>query len=151
MPRFPSSTAHAMPVGPAPAMATERTFSATRAFYGDDRICRFARAGRSQTLSPSFWWIGKGPKKGAFPNEIHGVLLALSQGVRIRLILGDPPTPERKLTGGSISLTEVLEGEEEFLQAVAARINEIVAKPQGRYAISYVPGSPGARRPPRRS
>lgn len=106
---------------------------------------------RPQTLSLSFWWIRKGLKKGAFPTEIHGVLLALSQSVRIRLILGDPPTPERKLTGGSISLNEVLEGEEEFLQAVASRINEIVAKPRGRYAISYVPGSPGSRRPPRRS
>jgi len=139
-----------MPVGPAPAMATGMTFSATRAFYGDDRNCRSAGAAGFESLSPSFRWVGKGLKKGAFPSVVHGVLLAVSHSVRIRLILGDPPTPERKLSGGSISLTEVLEGEEEFLQALASRINEIVAKPRGRYAISYVPGSPGARRPPRR-
>jgi hypothetical protein len=76
--------------------------------------------------------------------------LLLSYRVRIRLILGDPPTPERELSGGSLSLVEVLEGEQEFLEALASRINEIVARPRGRYAISYVPGRTGARRPPRR-
>ncbi len=70
--------------------------------------------------------------------------------VRIRLILGDSPDPARELSGGSISLKEVLEGEEDFMEALAERINEIVARPRGRYAISYLPGRPGARRPPRR-
>ena len=44
---------------------------------------------------------------------------------------------------------EVLEGGEEFLEALQIRLNEIVRKPNGRFVISYVPGKPGAKAPPR--
>jgi hypothetical protein len=44
---------------------------------------------------------------------------------------------------------EVLEGGEEFLEALALRLSEIVRKPSGRFVISYVPGQPGAKAPPR--
>jgi len=70
--------------------------------------------------------------------------------MRIRLVLPEPREPEAEPEWGSLRLIEVLEGGEEFLEAVTSRLNEIVVKPVGRYAISYVPGRPGARRPPRR-
>lgn len=44
---------------------------------------------------------------------------------------------------------EVLEGSEEFLEALAMRLNEIILKPNGRFVISYISGKPGARTPPR--
>jgi hypothetical protein len=43
---------------------------------------------------------------------------------------------------------EVLEGGEEFLEALQLRLNEIVRKPNGRFVISYVTGQPGAKTPP---
>lgn len=44
---------------------------------------------------------------------------------------------------------EVLEGGDEFLEALTLRLNEIVRKPNGRFVISYVPGQPGSKTPPR--
>ncbi len=69
--------------------------------------------------------------------------------MRIRLVLGDPADPEQELSGGQVSLHEVLEGEAEFLEAISMRLNDIILKPQGRFVISYVSGNPDARRPPR--
>jgi hypothetical protein len=69
--------------------------------------------------------------------------------VRIRLVLGDPADPEQELSGGQVSVREILEGDAEFLEAITMRLNEIIRKPKGRFVISYMPGSPGARRPPR--
>jgi hypothetical protein len=69
--------------------------------------------------------------------------------VRIRLVLGDPADPEQELSGGQVSLREILEGDAEFLEAITMRLNDIVRKPKGRFVISYVPGSPGARPLPR--
>jgi hypothetical protein len=69
--------------------------------------------------------------------------------VMIRLALGGPADPERELPGGQGCFQEILEGDAEFLEAIAIRLNEIVTKPKGRFVISYLPGSPGARRPPR--
>ena len=57
--------------------------------------------------------------------------------------------PERELAGGALCLVEVLEGEREFLDALTLRLDQIVGKPKGRFVISYRPGQPGARRPPR--
>jgi hypothetical protein len=57
--------------------------------------------------------------------------------------------PELELAGGALSLMEVLEGDREFLDALTLRLDEIVGKPKGRFVISYSPGQPGARRPPR--
>ncbi|MGE5278019.1 MAG: hypothetical protein ACM3SU_13560 [Acidobacteriota bacterium] len=50
---------------------------------------------------------------------------------------------------GSLQAVEVLEGGEEFLEALTLRLNEIILKPNGRFVISYVAGQPGAKSPPR--
>lgn len=50
---------------------------------------------------------------------------------------------------GSLQAVEVLEGGDEFLEALQMRLNEIVRKPNGRFVITYVPGKPGAKTPPR--
>lgn len=50
---------------------------------------------------------------------------------------------------GGPQAVEVLEGSEEFLEALALRLNEIIRKPNGRFVISYVTGKPGSRTPPR--
>jgi hypothetical protein len=67
----------------------------------------------------------------------------------IRLTPEDAGSPEVELAGGGLQLTEVLEGADEFLDAIVARLNEIVRKPSGRFVISYVEGHPGSRRPPK--
>lgn len=69
--------------------------------------------------------------------------------VRIQVILRRPTDSEQGLSGEQVCLQEVLEGEAEFLDAIAIRLNEIVTKPKGRFVISYLSGIPGARRPPR--
>ena len=66
----------------------------------------------------------------------------------IRLRPKETVNPETELAGGSLHLVEVLEGAEEFLDALVSRLNEIVRKPSGRFVISYVDGNPGSRRPP---
>ena len=50
-------------------------------------------------------------------------------------------------SGGS-ALVEVLEGEKEFLEAISMRLDQIVARPRGRFVVSYTQGQPGARKPP---
>lgn len=55
------------------------------------------------------------------------------------------PEPE----GRDLRAEEVPEGEEEFLEALWLRLNQIVRKPSGRFVISYIPGKPGSRTPPR--
>ena len=50
---------------------------------------------------------------------------------------------------GSLHAVEVLEGGDEFLEALQIRLNEIVRKPNGRFVITYIPGKPGAKTPPR--
>jgi hypothetical protein len=50
---------------------------------------------------------------------------------------------------GSPGPVEVLEGGDEFLEAISMRLNEIIRKPSGRFVISYVPGQPGSKTPPR--
>jgi len=66
----------------------------------------------------------------------------------MKLRPGDSEDPGQELESGRIRLMEVLEGAEEFLEAIELRLNEIVQRPKGRFVISYVPGVPGARRPP---
>jgi hypothetical protein len=50
-------------------------------------------------------------------------------------------------SGGS-AFVEVLEGEKEFLDAITVRLDQIVARPRGRFVVSYTQGQPGARKPP---
>ena len=75
--------------------------------------------------------------------------LLSSRLVRIQLVLRGPADPEQERSGGEVCLQEVLEGDTEFLEAITFRLNEIVTKPKGRFVISYLPGVPGGRRPPR--
>ncbi|HEY7114737.1 MAG TPA: hypothetical protein VIA45_17550 [Thermoanaerobaculia bacterium] len=58
-------------------------------------------------------------------------------------------TPEPNASPGALGGVEVLEGGDEFLEALTLRLNEIVRKPNGRFVISYVAGQPGAKTPPR--
>lgn len=58
-----------------------------------------------------------------------------------------PDSPVRP--DGALDPVEVLEGGEEFLQALSMRLNEIVLKPNGRFVISYITGKPGSKTPPR--
>ncbi len=74
-------------------------------------------------------------------------LLFLS-GVKIEVKLEEPADPGAR-RDGAIQAVEVLEGGEEFLDALAMRLNEIVRKPSGRFVISYIPGKPGSKVPPR--
>jgi hypothetical protein len=68
----------------------------------------------------------------------------------MRILLAQPNgDPEQQLGPGALSMTEVLEGDKEFLEALTMRLDEVVGKPKGRFVISYLPGQPGARRPPR--
>ena len=53
-----------------------------------------------------------------------------------------------ELSGGALSVGEVLEGDKEFLEALTMRLDEISGRPKGRFVISYLPGQPGARQPP---
>jgi hypothetical protein len=66
----------------------------------------------------------------------------------IRLAPGESVDTERELAGGGLHLMEVLEGAEEFLDALVSRLNEIVKKPSGRFVISFVNGTPGSKPPP---
>lgn len=67
----------------------------------------------------------------------------------IRLTPEEAANPDVELAGGGLQLIEVLEGADEFLDALMARLNEIVRKPSGRFVISYVEGHPGSRQPPK--
>jgi len=61
-----------------------------------------------------------------------------------------PETPDPSARpDGALGGVEVLEGGDEFLEALQMRLNEIVRKPNGRFVITYVPGKPGAKTPPR--
>jgi len=61
-----------------------------------------------------------------------------------------PETPDPNARpDGALGDIEVLEGGDEFLEALQMRLNEIVRKPNGRFVITYVPGKPGAKTPPR--
>jgi len=65
----------------------------------------------------------------------------------IETILTEPGAG-RETGSGALSLVEASEGDREFLEALAMRLDEIVGKPKGRFVISYRTGQPGARRPP---
>ena len=60
----------------------------------------------------------------------------------------DAPNPGIRPDSG-VSPVEVLEGGDEFLEAISIRLNEIIRKPNGRFVISYVSGKPGSKAPPR--
>jgi hypothetical protein len=60
----------------------------------------------------------------------------------------DAPNPGARPDSGA-SPVEVLEGGDEFLEAISIRLNEIIRKPNGRFVISYVSGKPGSKAPPR--
>jgi hypothetical protein len=60
----------------------------------------------------------------------------------------EAPDPNAR-PDGALGDMEVLEGGDEFLEALQIRLNEIVRKPNGRFVITYVPGKPGAKAPPR--
>jgi hypothetical protein len=66
-------------------------------------------------------------------------------GMKILRMSGEPD-PESTL--GRMAYTEVLEGDQEFLDAITLRLDQIVAKPKGRFVVSYTQGQPGARKPP---
>ena len=66
-------------------------------------------------------------------------------------ILRMPGQDDRDQTLGvavQMPFVEVIEGDEEFLEAISLRLEQIIAKPKGRFVISYTQGQPGARRPP---
>jgi len=67
--------------------------------------------------------------------------------MKIEVRSGEAPD-QRPRPDEAIGAVEVLEGVDEFLEALAMRLNEIVRKPSGRFVISYVPGAPGAKKPP---
>jgi len=61
-----------------------------------------------------------------------------------------PESPDLAVGPGAVlGGVEVLEGGDEFLEALTMRLNEIVRKPNGRFVISYVAGQPGSKTPPR--
>jgi hypothetical protein len=68
--------------------------------------------------------------------------------MKIEVRLEEPPEP-RAHPDSALSPVEVLEGGDEFLEALSMRLNEIIQKPNGRFVISYVSGQPGAKTPPR--
>ncbi len=69
------------------------------------------------------------------------------QGMKIEV---RPQDPDPHLSrDGNLGPVEVLEGGDEFLEAISMRLNEIIRKPSGRFVISYVPGQPGSKTPPR--
>jgi hypothetical protein len=61
----------------------------------------------------------------------------------------EAPTDPKSHPEGAFQAVEVLEGVDEFLEALQMRLNEIVLKPSGRFVISYIPGKPGSKVPPR--
>ena len=61
---------------------------------------------------------------------------------------GSFPTDELTFGSAFSTLLDELNGDE-FLEAISMRLNEIVRKPNGRFVISYVSGTPGAKAPPR--
>jgi hypothetical protein len=65
--------------------------------------------------------------------------------MRILRMSGDVD-PEQTL--GRMSYVEVIEGDKEFLDAISLRLEQIVAKPRGRFVVSYTAGQPNARKPP---
>ena len=73
--------------------------------------------------------------------------LLLPEGMKIE-VRPEAPDPS-DAPGAALGDAEVLEGGDEFLEALALRLNEIVRKPNGRFVISYVPGQPGSKTPPR--
>jgi hypothetical protein len=74
--------------------------------------------------------------------------LLLLSGMKIEVRLEEPADPVAG-SDGALRAVEVLEGGDEFLDALTMRLNEIVRKPSGRFVISYVPGKPGSKVPPR--
>ena len=69
-------------------------------------------------------------------------------GMKIELRTETPEGPDSAAEQGR-QASEVLEGGDEFLEALQLRLNEIIRKPNGRFVISYVAGQPGAKNPPR--
>ncbi|MGH9369562.1 MAG: hypothetical protein ACRD3M_18060 [Thermoanaerobaculia bacterium] len=68
--------------------------------------------------------------------------------MKIEVRLEEPPDPDVR-RDGALQAVEVLEGGDEFLDALTMRLNDIIRKPSGRFVISYVPGKPGSKAPPR--
>jgi hypothetical protein len=58
------------------------------------------------------------------------------------------PEFDPESSGGAAGFVEVLEGDKEFLEAITLRLDQIVARPRGRFVVSYTQGQPGARKPP---
>ena len=75
-----------------------------------------------------------------------GLLFPTGMKIEIRQ---DDAADRSRAPEGAIDAVEVLEGGDEFLEALTMRLNEIVRKPSGRFVISYVQGAPGAKKPPR--
>ncbi len=63
-------------------------------------------------------------------------------------VRNEQQTDRESPAGGAFEPAEVLEGSDEFLEAIQMRLNEIIRKPNGRFVISYVSGKPGAKVPP---
>ena len=68
--------------------------------------------------------------------------------MKIEVRVEKQPDPRPHAEAG-LQAVEVLEGGDEFLEALQMRLNEIIRKPNGRFVISYVSGQPGAKTPPR--
>ena len=79
-------------------------------------------------------------------NLAFGLLFRSGVKIEIRPPDGGEPGAGAETT---LDMIEVLEGGDEFLEALSMRLNEIVRKPSGRFVISYMPGTPGAKKPPR--
>jgi hypothetical protein len=78
----------------------------------------------------------------------HGFPIAL---FFIKMEMGMVPPDggaDSELSGGALSVAELLEVDKEFLEALTMRLDEISGRPKGRFVISYLPGQPGARQPP---
>ena len=84
--------------------------------------------------------------------EASGLLasgLLSPYGMKIDVRAQEPePADRESRSRGTFEAIEVLEGGDEFLEAIQMRLNEIIRKPNGRFVISYVSGQPGSKVPP---
>ncbi len=66
---------------------------------------------------------------------LFGSCLASMNTVQIRLKFEDSGDPGREVVGGSSSSVEVLEGHQEFLNAVLERLHEITRRQRNRLRL----------------
>lgn len=111
-----------------------------------DRNCRPQCGLLFQSLSPSIERVSVSIRNiEAFGQRRWLWDCYWSYRMRILRMSGDAD-PEQTL--GRMSYVEVMEGDKEFLDAISLRLEQIVAKPKGRFVVSYTQGQPNARKPP---